>query len=251
VADGHHPEPSTSGASYGTPARFSLLVWALGAALVAGFVSWRIGEAMHGYYRPPKAASGGRYDFSALNREQAVADRKNAVIAFGTFGALLASTFGVAGALGRRSWIALATAMLAGLVLGGLGGALVSYGVAPMFSRFYADKDPVLLLPVLVRGSICAVIGMAAGLALGLGARGPAGALRPLTGGLLGSLFGVIASETINAVVYPMDRNDQLIPTSMIARLLCYVGVAGCVALGAVIVGQSAQVIGETESIAP
>jgi hypothetical protein len=68
---------------------------------------------------------------------------------------------------------------------------------------------------------------MAAGLALGLGHRGPAGALRPMTGGLIGGLLGVIAAEAIIAGLYPMDPNDQVIPTPMIACLLGYLCVAG------------------------
>jgi hypothetical protein len=226
------------------------LVWALGAALIAGALSWRIGESMHGYYRPSKAAYRGRYDFSALNQEQMIADRKNAAIAFATFGALLASSLGAAGGLGRRSGKAIAIATLTGLVVGGLGGGLVAYGMAPIFSRNFSNANPVLLLPVLVRGGICAVIGMAAGMALGLGYRGLVGIPRPLTGGLLGSLLGVIASEAINAVLDPMDRNDQVISTSMAARFLCYLCVAGCTALGSVILGRrpSGGAIAETSS---
>jgi hypothetical protein len=229
------------------------LVSVLGAALVAGFLSWGIGEAMHGYYRPSKAAARGRFDFSALNREQAVADRKNAAIAFGTFGALLASSLGLAGGLGRGSVLAIAIASLSGLVLGGIAGGLVAYALTPLFSRLYDDANPLLLLPVLIRGGIAAVIGMAAGMALGLGHRGLAGALRPMTGGLLGSLLGVIASEAINASIYPFDRNDQAIPTSMIARLLCYLCVAVGTALGAVILGRgrSEEVNSRTASIVP
>jgi hypothetical protein len=224
----------------------------MGSALVAGLLSWSIGEAMHDYYRPSKAAIRGRYDFSALNREKGVADRKNAAIAFGTFGALLASSLGAAGGLRRWSARAIATAMVSGLVVGGLAGGLVGYEIAPIFTRYYNYANP-LLLPVLVRGALAAVIGMAAGLALGLGHRGPAGALRPLSGGLLGGLLGVIAAEAVIPALYPMDPNDQVIPTSTIARLLDYLCVAGGVALGAVMLGRGRtdRGIGGTASSAP
>jgi hypothetical protein len=182
------------------------LVSALGAALVAGFLAWGVGEKMYAYYRPSKAAYRGRYDFSALNREQAIADQKNAVIAFGTFGALLASLVGAAGGLARRSVMATSGATLAGLLGGGIGGGLAAYGLAPLFVRFYSDFNPLLLLPVFVRGGICAVIGAAAGLAFGLGKSGPACALRSLTGGLLGSVLGIVAFESVNALLFPMDR---------------------------------------------
>ena len=252
AAEARDPRTSTPGASLATSTPLSLLVSALGAALVAGLLSWGIGEAMHDYYRPSKAAFRGRYDFSALNREKGVADRKNAAIAFGTFGALLACSLGVAGGLGRWSARAIATAMGSGFVVGGLAGGLAAYEIAPIFARYYNYANP-LLLPVLVRGGLAAVIGMAAGLALGLGHRGPAGALRSMTGGLLGGLLGVLAAEAIIAALYPMDPNDQVIPTSRIARLLGYLCVAGGVALGAVLLGRgrSNRVIGGAAPIAP
>ena len=58
------------------------------------------------------------------------------------------------------------------LLLGGIGGALVSYELAPIFARFYSDETPSLLVSFLVRGGIWAVVGMTAGLALGWGWQG-------------------------------------------------------------------------------
>ena len=89
-----------------------------------------------------------------------------------TFGALLGLLSGAAGGVvapidpGRRE------CRLAGLLLGGIGGALVSYGLAPIFGRFYSDETASLLLSFLVRGGIWAVVGMTAGLALGWGWQG-------------------------------------------------------------------------------
>jgi hypothetical protein len=227
--------PQAVSAPSGLPA---LWVSVFGAALVAGFLAWGVGEKMHAFYRPSKGAFRGRYDFSALNREQAVADQKNAVIAFGTFGAVLASLLGAIGGLARRSVVAVSSVMLAGLLAGGLAGGLTAYGVAPLFGRFYSDADPVLLLPFLIRGGICAVIGMVVGLAFGLGKGGPTDALRSLTGGLLGGVLGIIAFEAVNAFFFPMDRNDNAIPTTILARFLCYLCVAVGVASGVVILGR-------------
>jgi hypothetical protein len=215
------------------------LVTALGAALLAGYLAWGVGEKMYAYYRPSKAAYRGRYDFSALNREQAIADQKNAMIAFGSFGALLAMLMGAAGGLARRSVTTVSGATLAGLLSGGIGGGLAAYGLTPLFVRFYSDYNPLLLLPVIVRGGICAVIGAAAGLAFGLGKSGRAGGLGSVTGGLLGSILGIVAFESLNALLFPMDRNDKAIPSTIIARLLCYLCVAVGVAAGAVVFGRA------------
>jgi hypothetical protein len=206
---------------------------------------------MYAFYRPSKAAFRGRYDFSALNREQAIADQKNAMIAYAAFGALLATLVGATGGLARRSVIGVSIGTLAGLLLGGVGGGLAAYCLAPLFVRFYSDANPLLLLPVLVRGGICAVIGAAAGTALGLGHSGPAGALRSLTGGLIGSVLGIIAFESVNASLFPMDRNDNAIPSTTLARLLCYLCVAVGVAAGAVVFGRgrSREEIGSSPTV--
>ena len=146
-------------------------VYALVAALVAGFLAWDIGEKTFGYYQPSPQAKAAR-DFTALNREKRIAVQKNTAIAYGTFGALLGLLSGAAGGALRRSIPGGASAALAGLLLGGIGGALVSYELAPIFARFSSDEAPSLLLSFLVRGGIWGVVGMTAGLALGWGWRG-------------------------------------------------------------------------------
>ena len=59
-----------------------------------------------------------------------------------------------------------------------------------------------------------------------------------LIGGLAGSVCGTIAFEVVNAVLFPADRNDAVIPSSMQARLLAYLFVSVGVALGAVLFGR-------------
>jgi len=216
--------------------RLQALVYAVGAALVAGFLAWGIGEKTYDYYRPSAKAQGSR-DFTALNRETRIADQKNAAIVFGTFGALLGVFSGAAGGALRRSIPGGASGAWAGLLLGGMGGALVSYGLAPIFARFYSDETGSLVLSLLVRGGIWAVVGMAAGLALGWGWRGALGIPGALFGGLAGGICGTIAFEVVNAMLFPADRNDAVIPSSMQTRLLAYLFVSVGVAMGAVLLG--------------
>jgi hypothetical protein len=218
------------------PGLLQASMYAVVAALVAGFLAWGIGEKTYDYYRPSASARTSR-DFTALNREKRIANQKNTAIAFGTFGALLGMSTGAAGGALRRSIPHGASAALAGLLLGGIGGSLMSYAVAPIFAQFYSDESPSLLLPFLVRGAIWAVAGMAAGLALGWGWHGPPGIPGALIGGLAGSVCGTVAFEVVNAVLFPGDRNDAVIPSSMLARLLAYLLVAVGAALGAVLLG--------------
>jgi hypothetical protein len=226
-------------------ARGSSWVWALvfgvSAALIAAFITWKVGENMYEYYRPSDEALRSRFDFRARNREQLVADQKNAAIACGTFGALMGLLAGAAGGFARGSIKSGAIAAGAGLVLGGLAALLVSSEVVPIVSRYYSDDNPSLLLPVLVRGGIWAVTGITAGLALGYGWQGSRAITRVMIGGLVGSILGTVVFEAVNAVVFPADRNDNIIPSSDVTRLMEYVCVAVAIALGAVLLGREGQ----------
>jgi hypothetical protein len=213
------------------------LVYTIGAALVAGLLAWGIGEQTYGYYRPSAASQSGR-DFRALNREEGTSDQKNSAIAFGTFGALLGLLFGAAGGALRRSIPSGAGAALAGLMLGGIGGVMMSYALAPIFRRLLSDESPSLVGSFLVRGGIWGVVGMMAGLALGWGWKGTRGIPGALVGGLAGSICGTIAFEVVNAVLFPADRNDAVIPSSTQTRLLAFLFVSVGAAIGAVLVGR-------------
>jgi hypothetical protein len=238
-AESHEPAPAPLEAQTAVtdiPGRRAL-VYAVGAALVAGLLAWGVGEKTYDYYRPPASAQSAR-DFRALNREKAIADKKNTAIVFGTFGALLGLLSGAAGGSVRRSIPGGTSAALAGLLLGGIGAALVGYELAPIYARFYSDESPSLVLSILVRGGIWAVAGMTAGLALGWGGKGLLGLPTALIGGLAGSVCGTIAFEVVNAVLFPADRNDGVIPSSAQARLLACLFVSVGAAIGAVLIGR-------------
>jgi hypothetical protein len=209
----------------------------LGAAVCAGLIAWKIGEATYDLYGPSKEARRSRYDFSALNREQGVADQKNAAIAFGTFAALLGLSLGGASGALRRSALAAVCGGVAGLAIGGLAAALAGYVLAPVWTRNYSPQNPSLLLPVLLRGGTWVAAGIGAGLAFGIGWKGFSAVPRAILGGIVGTVIGTTAFEVINAGLFPFDLNDKLIPTGPVSRLLAYVCVALFAALGAILLG--------------
>jgi hypothetical protein len=217
-----------------------LSVWVFAAAVGAGLLSWGFGEKVYRAFAPPANVQVNRYEFATLNRAQGIADQKNAALAFGAFGTLLGLLIGAAGGLSPRSVPAVAGAMLAGLLLGGAGGAGAAYELTPVFRQYYNDVNPSLLLPVVVRGGTCAAIGLATGLALGLGwGGGRSSILRAVAGGGCGGLLGIIVFEVLNGVLFPMERNDNIITSSGVTRLLCYLCAALGIALGAVVLGRS------------
>jgi hypothetical protein len=115
----------------------------------------------------------------------------------------------------------------------------VGYGITPVFRTYYSDENPSLLLPLLVRGAVCAIIGLTTGLAVGLGRGRPGGLPRALLGGLLGSALGIAGFEIMSALLFPIERNDKLIPTSMVMRLLFYVFVAIAAGAGTLVLERS------------
>ena len=203
-------------------------------ALAAGFLAWYIGEKTLGFYEVA-ATSQGRGDFTALNRETRIVLQKNTAIAYGTFGALLGLLCGAAGGALRRSITSGVNAALAGLLLGGIGGALVSYALTPIFIRFFSDEAGSLMLSFGIRCCIWGVVGLTAGLALGWGWRGLRGITSVLTAGMAGAVCGTIAFEVVNAVLFPAERDDAIIPSSIQARLLSYLFVSVGAAIGAVL----------------
>jgi hypothetical protein len=226
-------------------------IWTLGMALLAGSIAWAIGESLYDHYDAKTGPITNRYDFTLQNQAKQAADRNNARLSYGVFGVFMGLIGGLAGGLYRRSAASAVSAGLVGLILGGIGAALVSFELAPMFPRFYRNDSPTLMLPILVRGGTWTVIGMAAGLAFGLGSKGLAGAWRPGVGGLLGGVAGTFVVEVLNAIVSPMDRNDQPIPASASARLVMYVGITIAVACGVVMLHAGQNSSRRTPNVSP
>src|SRR5262245_15933429 len=92
---------------HGLASRRSLWLWALAAGLLAGLVSWCVGEADYGLFKPdivlpPNAEQMNSYQRSAYialeyNRKTPPAERKNTALAYGILGACLGGALGLAG----------------------------------------------------------------------------------------------------------------------------------------------------------
>jgi hypothetical protein len=209
----------------------------LGIASLAGTGAWWAGEYTIFYFKPSKAVENYR-DNTALNQEMPVVNARNAALTFGALGGLLGFGLGLAGGVVARSPNRALTAAAAGLTLGAAAGALPSFILMP-WQWAHRNDDPstsMLLTPILLHFGLWAAVGLASGLAFGIGTSG----LRPLrlveaaVAGLAGAVLGSFAFDMIGAFFFPVAQTalpfSETAGTRFLARLL----VAGFVGLGAV-----------------
>lgn len=204
-------------------------VWlaVIAAALVAGTTAWIGGEVMYERFQPDESVSSQRFAFAALNPQLSAAGAKNAAVAFGLLGGALGSCLGIAGGSVRRSTRGALTAGLAGLVVGGALGVAASFGLMPIY---FLRKDPSgtdLSQALLYHGGLWGGLGLAGGMAFGLGWYGarPRLLLTAATGGLVGALVGTFVFEVIGAVGFPFDRTAEPISATASTRLLARLAV--------------------------
>ena len=218
-----------------------LWAFALGAGILAGLVSWLGGEACREVIKPPRhnVNSKGLILRVTDRREEATAVAKNAGIAFVFLGAALGGGLGAAGGLARRSRRSVATAGLIGLAMGAVAAGVMSLVLLPPYNA-YKLRNPDealrdLLLPLLVHAGIWSVVGVAGGLALGLGL-GERGLLpQAVLGGLLGAVVAAAAYELIGAFAFPEARTAQFVSATWESRLVARLAVTLLAAIGAVL----------------
>ena len=110
---------------------------ALVAGLLAGGVSWGIGEPLVEVFQPPreKTIQMGREVWTARTEDQAAADSRNATLAFTLMGTIIGAGLGLRRGLARRSVGAGIKAGLAAMVLGGVLTAASCLASLPVYFR--------------------------------------------------------------------------------------------------------------------
>ncbi len=193
------------------------------AGLVAGLLGFGLGEMSYETFPPqrvPHNIQGSTVLLPSLET-QLIATTKTSALVFGEFGAMLGLCLGLAGGLARRSAGAAGVAGLLGMAAGAIVGALVSFGVVPLFfAAFHQAETRKLELALLMHGLIAGVLGIVAGLAfaVGLGRRKTIG--KVMVCGLIGAILAVVAADLIGALFFPMDGTDEPISSSWHTRLL-------------------------------
>jgi hypothetical protein len=203
---------------------------------LAGVLAWLAGEYTRDYFKPSDEAATQAYNFTALNREMEPVSAGNGALAFGALGGLLGLVLGVAGGLIRRSTQGVVLGALVGLILGAAAGVLPSMWVMPWSWR-HRNDDPsatLLLTPLLVHLGLWSAIGLAAGLAFGVGSgtSKPSRYFEMALAGVVGAMLGTFVFEMVGAFVFPMERTVEPFSATAGTRLLARLCVAGFIGLG-------------------
>jgi hypothetical protein len=220
-----------------------LLAWALAGGVLAGLASWLGGEQVHGRFQPEIVGSPEyeqmnvyekeNYRVTEFRRLRPAAEAKNAALAFGMLGAALGAALGLGGGLARGAARSGLVAGAVGAVVGLAAAAAASALAVPLFYRYLDPEFGGLLVPTLTHGLVLACLGAAGGLALGMGAGGRRQIVAAVVGGIVGGIVATVAYELILAVLFPLIRVEEPIPTERLARAVMHLTAAVGIAAGA------------------
>jgi hypothetical protein len=224
-----------------------LLVWTLGAGLLAGAVAWLAGEATLNTFRPrmQRMMTPIGPMIGATAQEHAKAESRNAALASALQGACLGLALGLAGGLARGAAGVGAVAGLAGAVLGGALALGAAVALQPVYDRnVQLDQvDQSLTVPLLVHGGIWGVAGLAGGLAFGLGLGGRRDLVaRAAVGGLVGALLATFVFDFTGAMMFSEAKTTRPLSLTWGSRLLAraLVSLLAAAGVGALVAGRPA-----------
>jgi hypothetical protein len=197
------------------------------AGLIAGLVAFGIGEATYKVIpaRLAEVRTPGSVVMAPSPETQAVADVRNAALAFAVLGGLLGGFLGIVGGLARRSGTAAAGAGLLGLLAGAGLPACVSLATIQRIADARAiAPDYDMALSMLMHGLIWGLIGAVSGLAFAVGTGRWRLFAHAALAGLVGAVVAAIAFDLLGAAFFPTaDTGDPVSttwPTRLMARLL-------------------------------
>ena len=219
------------------PAQGKAWLLMLAAGLIAGTVSWLVGEALNDRIQPQLLSTGGvptaeEAAAGASGTRKAVAMQVS--LAFGSLGAALGLGLGLVGGVLRGSSRSTRNGAILGTILGGALGAITPQLLLPIYFRFYNPDSDDMVLALLIQGGIGAAVGAAGGVAFGVGKRGRT--TQAVAGGVIGALAGTLAYELAGALAFPLDETSKPIAATTVARLLGRLLVATFAAAGVVMV---------------
>ena len=196
-------------------------------AAAAGLASWLIGEQTREWAQIPLEISAKSYQFKELNAATIKVNSINGSLVYGVLGTL--TCLALTAVFKPRRPIKI---LVAGAI-GTLAGALPCFVVMPLH-WMNRNQDPSVLdltRPLLYHLGLWLPIGLAGGLAFGLGRGVP----RPqwpglMVSGMIGAMVGTLLYEFTGAIAMPMDLTVDPIAATAQARLLAHLAVPVCIA---------------------
>jgi hypothetical protein len=205
---------------------------ALAAGLLAGVISWAIGEAT----LVPEATHQDKKAHIYL--PLSVAGIHNGTLSFAALGAAIGLALGIAGGLIGRSTVRAGAAGATGLLLGGTVGISLSRLILPIYYQHSTTNE--LIYSFMVHGGIWTAIAAVAGLAFGIGVGGWRAALRGMLGSACAALLAAIIYEVAGGILFPAALTDRPLSQTGETRLMARLLVTVLAAAGAVLSIQSA-----------
>ncbi len=224
------PTPSSAD-SNPTPGR--RMAPAIVAALLAGLASWGIVEATLRAYTPVFLSMSRPYPTAEDIARITQARIESGTLDFAATGALVGLALGLAGGLSRGSTRSAALAGMIGLLVGGLVEGGAAFGALSYIYKSMDLQADDLLQTLLSHEALWVGVGLAGGLAYGIGRGGRATWVRAALGGLLGAAVATVAYEFLGALAFPTQGIQQPYADSPVPRALAQVLMTLGGALGA------------------
>jgi hypothetical protein len=216
----------------------SVRVWtlALTAGLIAGFVSWLIGEALHRRFDRPAPTLSGPPTSAEMMKSLFLAERTahawEAILGFGSLGGGLGLALGLAGGSARGSTRAALSAAIVGSILGGAVGVAAIKVVLPLYHRILDPDNNDLIVGIMTQVVISSAIGAAGGAAFGIGLGDRRRAVLAVLGGLLGAVAGALLYEMVGALAFPLDGTSKPVSATWGSRLFARLAVTTLASAG-------------------
>jgi hypothetical protein len=208
------------------------------AGPLAGLLAFAVGEAIYQRIPPEQVVipTSGTFVIGPTAATQAVADVRNAALAFGVLGGCLGGCLGIAGGLARRSPAAAAAAGAAGALLAAGLSAGASLPLLPRLISLTAMRPNYeIFISLLIHAIPWGLAGAAGGLAFALGLAQRRLVVGALAAGLVGAVLGAVAFDLIGAFAFPFADTGAPVSTTwqsrLLARLLVTTATAAVVSL--------------------
>jgi len=207
-------------------------------AILAGLAAWQVGEYTISYAKLSPAVAENYRDSTGLNAEMPGVNSVNGALTFGALGGFVGLAMGLAGGVSRRSPASAILGAVLGLIIGAALGALPSPMIMPWQWR-HRNDDPFnadLLMPFLIHLGLWTPLGLAAGLAFGIGKSGfnPPRLVEAGLAGLIGAVLGVFVFEVTGALFFPAAATTNPFSLTAGTRLLARLCIALFVGLGVI-----------------